>query len=106
MGSIARDATEGRLRVGDLVLIRQGKYAGSSFAVVGVEGETRAWVADGKHYPAAKPKKKNVLHLQRTRQYLEDVAERVAGGKPLDNGWLVQKLTGTKDSDTSRTQGG
>jgi hypothetical protein len=106
MGILVHDEYEGRFRVGDLVLVRQGKYAGSQFVVVGVEGSARVFIADGKHYPAAKPKKKNTLHLQKTRKYLEDVAERVAGGKPLDNGWLVQKLTGMEPSGTSCKQGG
>lgn len=106
MGGITRDASEGQFRVGDIVLVRQGKYAGAQFVVVGVEGGTRVLIADGKQYSAAKPKKKNVIHLQRTRKYLEDVAERVAGGKPLDNGWLVQKLTGVESGNTSCRQGG
>ena len=31
---------------------------------------------------------------------LEDVAGRVAGGKPLDNGWLKQKITAILDTAT------
>lgn len=31
---------------------------------------------------------------------LEDVAGRVAGGKPLDNGWLVQKVSAILDTAT------
>lgn len=92
---------------GDVVIVRRGKHKGSVFVVVAVEGEARVYVADGKHYPAARPKKKNVLHLQRTRISLGDVAERVAGGKPLDNGWLVQRMTAVlKDGGTSCRQGG
>lgn len=92
-------------KVGDIVIVRQGRHRGSMFVVVGTEGERRVFIADGGDYPAQKPKKKNVLHLQRTLMNLEDVAERVAGGKPLDNGWLKQRFTAVlNNSDTSCKQ--
>ena len=59
---------------------------------MGMENE-RVLIANGAEYKAAKPKKKNVIHLQQTHYNLEDVAGRVAGGKPLDNGWLMQKIS-------------
>jgi len=93
--------------VGDVVTVRQGKHKALSFVVVKVEGERAVYIADGKNYPVEKPKKKNVLHLQRTRINLEEVAERVAGGKPLDNGWLVLRMTAVlRNGDTSCRQGG
>lgn len=92
---------------GDIVFVRRGKHGGTPFVVVKVEGDSRAWITDGKYYPADRPKKKNILHLQRTRVNLEDVAERVAGGKPLDNGWLIQRMSAVlKNGDTSCRQGG
>lgn len=81
-----------RYRAGDIVIVRRGKYAGRHFAVVGNDSG-RILIANGAEYKAAKPKKKNVIHLQQTHYYLEDVAGRVAGGKPLDNGWLMQKIS-------------
>lgn len=98
---------EGSLKTGDVVFVRQGKNRGKFFVVVGIESETRVFIADGSSYSVGKPKKKNVKHLQRTLMNLEDVAGRVAGGKPLDNGWLVQKVSAILDnSDTSWRQGG
>lgn len=95
------------LNTGDVVLVRQGKNKGKFFVVVGIESETRIFIADGSKYSVGKPKKKNVKHLQKTLMNLEDVAGRVAGGKPLDNGWLVQKVSAILDnSDTSWRQGG
>lgn len=95
------------LKTGDVVLVRQGKNKGKVFVVVGIESETRIFIADGSKYSVGKPKKKNVKHLQRTLMNLEDVAGRVAGGKPLDNGWLIQKVSAILDnSDTSWRQGG
>ena len=101
------DLQEGVLKTGDVVFVRQGKNKGKIFVVVGIESETRVFIADGSSYFVEKPKKKNVKHLQRTLMNLEDVAGRVAGGKPLDNGWLVQKVSAILDnSDTSWRQGG
>lgn len=93
--------------IGDVVIVRRGKHTGKPFAVVGTEGGARVLIADGINYSADKPKKKNVLHLQRTLMNLEDVAGRVAGGKPLDNGWLVEKISAVSyNSGTSCRQGG
>lgn len=79
-------------RVGDIVVVKRGKFAGKAFAVVGAADE-RILIANGSEYTASKPKKKNVIHLQQTHYNLEDVAGRVASGKPLDNGWLVQEIS-------------
>lgn len=104
---VTPDLQEGALETGDVVFVRRGKNKGKFFVVVGIESETRVFIADGSSYFVEKPKKKNVKHLQRTLMNLEDVAGRVAGGKPLDNGWLVQKVSAILDnSDTSWRQGG
>ncbi|MDO4987933.1 MAG: hypothetical protein Q4E17_02745 [Synergistes sp.] len=101
---IASRTLEG-YRAGDIVIVRQGKYAGHPFAVMGKDG-VRVLIANGAEYTAAKPKKKNVIHLQQTHYYLEDVAGRVAVGKHIDNGWLMQKISnalensGTSDERT------
>ena len=101
------DLQEGVLKTGDVVFVRQGKNKGKFFVVVRTESEARIFIADGISYSVEKPKKKNVKHLQRTLMNLEDVAGRVAGGKPLDNGWLIQKVSAILDnSDTSWRQGG
>ena len=98
---------EGKFQAGDVVLVRRGRYAGTRFVVVGTEGESRVFITDGRNYRTEKPKKKNTAHLQRTLINLEDVAGRVAGGKPLDNGWLAQKVSVIlDDGDTSWRQGG
>ena len=79
-------------RTGDIVIVRRGKYAAKTLAVMGARDD-RILIANGAEYTAARPKKKNVIHLQQTHYNLEDVAGRVAGGKPLDNGWLMQKIS-------------
>ncbi len=84
---------ERSLKTGDVVFVRRGKNNGKQFVVVGIESETRVFIADGRTYSVKKPKKKNVKHLQKRLINLKDVAGRVAGGKPLDNGWLAQKVS-------------
>jgi ribosomal protein L14E/L6E/L27E len=94
-------------KVGDVVIVRRGKHTGAPFVVVGTEGESKILITDGAKYPVDRPKRKNLIHLQRTLMNLEDVAGRVAGGKPLDNSWLMQKITAIlNNSDTSCKQGG
>lgn len=85
-------------RTGDVVIVRRGKYAGKPFAVMGA-CDGRILIANGAEYTAARPKKKNVIHLQQTHYNLEDVAGRVAGGKPLDNGWLMQEISVVMNKD-------
>lgn len=98
---------ERSLKTGDVVFVRRGKNNGKRFVVVGIESETRVFIADGRTYSVKKPKKKNVKHLQKRLINLKDVAGRVAGGKPLDNGWLAQKVSVVlDDGDTSWRQGG
>ena len=98
---------ERSLKTGDVVFVRRGKNNGKQFVVVGIESETRVFIADGRTYSVKKPKKKNVKHLQKRLINLKDVAGRVAGGKPLDNGWLAQKVSVVLDEgDTSWRQGG
>ena len=98
---------ERNFRTGDVVIVRRGKHTGTQFVVVGAEALDRVYIADGRNYRVERPKKKNILHLQRTLMNLEDVAGRVAGGKPLDNGWLAQKVSAILDGgDTSWRQGG
>lgn len=91
MGIISRKQKE-TFCAGDVVIVSRGKFAGKPFAVMGTDG-CRIMIANGADIKTAKPKRKNVIHLQQTHYNLEDVAGRVAGGKPLDNGWLMQKIS-------------
>ncbi|MCD7876613.1 MAG: hypothetical protein LUH49_06560 [Cloacibacillus porcorum] len=79
-------------RTGDVVIVRRCKCAGKPFAVMGA-CDGMILIANGAEYTAARTKIKKVLHLQQKHYNLEDVAGRVAGGKPLDNGWLMQKIS-------------
>lgn len=88
----------GAFRAGDIVIVLRGKFSGRPFAVVGAH-DGRILIANGAEYTASKPKRKNVIHLQQTHYNLEDVAGRVASGKPLDNGWLMQEISVVMNRD-------
>lgn len=90
---VAQLMPQAKFCAGDVVIVRRGKHVGLRFVVVDTDGDRRVLIADGINHKADKPKKKNILHIQKTLIRLEDVAGRVAGGKPLDNGWLRQKIT-------------
>ena len=100
MGVIPNVTPKEKFTTGDIVTVRRGKHIGTQFVVIGTDGEKRFFIADGVRYKTERPKVKNQLHLQRTRMNLADVAGRVAGGKPLDNGWLKQKITAILDTAT------
>lgn len=105
MGVIPNVTPKEKFTTGDIVTVRRGKHIGTQFVVIGTDGEKRFFIADGVRYKTERPKVKNQLHLQRTRMNLADVAGRVAGGKPLDNGWLMQKISGiTEPGGTSCKQ--
>ncbi len=56
--------TEGGLRVGQLVRSKAGRDAGTYFLVVGIAGPREVMVSDGLLRPVARPKKKNIKHLE------------------------------------------
>lgn len=86
------------LAVGQVVVVRKGKFAGDRFVVVGLSSkESRVFIADGDKISVKAPKRKNPLHLQGTRLVLTDVINRVSSEKPLDNGWLRSQIATVQD---------
>jgi len=81
---------------GSLVVVKRGRHAGSVFAVVGIEersGEDgRVLIADGRYISAARPKRKNMRHVEATGEFSVEIAQRLAGGKCLDDGWIAEIL--------------
>ena len=53
-----------KLNIGDVVLSKKGRDANNYFMVVSIENDDFVLVADGKKHVLAKPKKKNVKHIQ------------------------------------------
>ena len=68
--------------LGRLATSRLGRDAGDVYLVIGVESATVVLVADGRHRTVARPKRKNVKHLE-LGAIFPAVAERLAAGRPL-----------------------
>ena len=68
--------------LGRLATSRSGRDAGAVYLVIGAESATVVLVADGRHRSVARPKRKNVKHLE-LGAIFPAVAERLAGGPPL-----------------------
>jgi ribosomal protein L14E/L6E/L27E len=82
--------------LGSLVIVKRGRHAGSVFAVVGIcseQNRDRILIADGIRISADKPKRKNPRHVTAAGAVSSDVAERLAGGRKIDDGWLAEVIS-------------
>jgi hypothetical protein len=79
---------------GSLVLVKRGHHAGSVFAVIGTSENSgknaRILIADGRKISARKPKRKNARHVEAAGIVSVEIAQRLAGGKRIDDGWLAE----------------
>ena len=81
--------------LGSLAVITRGKSAGEICAVIGSDGKLKygnaLLVANGRTISAKKPKRKNPKHLRElpVRTVSAEIAQRLAQGKILDDGWLI-----------------
>lgn len=82
--------------LGSLVVVKRGKYAGLMCAVIATDANApnngKILVADGTIVSVRRPKRKNAKHLERTGVISAEVADRLARGKKLDDGWLHAAL--------------
>ena len=84
--------------LGSLAIVTRGKCAGRICAVVGKSGKltcgSALLIADGKAISARNPKRKNPKHLKdpANRVVSEEIAQRLAQGKTLDDGWLIEAI--------------
>ena len=67
------------MKVSDVVISKKGKYDGEMFFVVEVDGGF-ALLADGKRRKITNPKKKNILHLEKTGFSSDAVLEKLENG--------------------------
>lgn len=72
--------------MGRVVISKAGKDKGRWFVIVGidVDGE-RLILCDGKRRPIERPKRKNVIHVQFTNYFLEDVRNKLFSGEMPSN---------------------
>ncbi len=67
------------MKVSDVVIAKRGKYDGEMFFVIDVK-DGFALLADGKKRKMVNPKKKNILHLEKTEYSSDAVAEKLENG--------------------------
>ena len=63
------------MSVGDIVLALAGRDEGRLFAVIAVDGENYALIADGRSRRADKPKRKKIKHLKLAREAAFELKE-------------------------------
>jgi len=68
-----------KLTVGDVVLSKKGRDAGSYFMVVMLQGDF-VYVADGNKHVLSKAKKKNVKHLSYANAHLDGISDKLHKG--------------------------
>jgi len=92
----------GLLKVGQVVISRQGKDAGDWYVVVGYDEKAGfVLVANGKKRTIASPKRKNPKHLQPTGMFIKEVAEMVEGRKCLADNQLLSLIEGCRSERTT-----
>jgi hypothetical protein len=60
--------------------------------VVDAENNAKILIADGRRIRAGRPKRKNARHVERTGVVLGEVAQRLARGEAIDDGWLCEVI--------------
>jgi ribosomal protein L14E/L6E/L27E len=84
---------DGLFPLGALVVIKRGKHAGSVCVVVGNDRNSgKILIANGVEISAKKPKRKSIRHISCGNTFSPDVADRLARGKIIDDGWLKEVL--------------
>ncbi len=68
---------------GQVVYSKSGHDKGLPFIVISVEGEY-VYLVDGKRRKVEKPKRKKVIHIQKTNYVDDDIAKLI-----LENGYML-----------------
>lgn len=82
----------GSLHVGQLVFSRAGRDHGRPFLVLGMAGPDRVYLVDGKLRRIAKPKLKNVLHVQPVNQTATAIQERLSRKEMITDAEIRQAI--------------
>lgn len=73
---------------GQVVLVTQGKDAGTYALVIRIEDERFVWIADGEKRRFDKPKKKNLRHIRPLPYVAEDVVRSLEETGRVPNAML------------------
>ena len=78
------------LRPGQLVRSKAGRDRGRHYLVIKVIGPREVLLSDGRKRPLARPKKKNVAHLQPYLRFAE--IEELVGSQKLTDSQVIKYL--------------
>lgn len=70
--------------IGQIVFSKAGRDKKRAFVVVSCEGDY-LFLADGSLRPLNKPKKKKIMHVQKTNLISEELSDKLASGSASDS---------------------
>ena len=93
------------LRLGQVVISKQGKDVGRTYVVVGVDAG-RVFLADACKYNVTHPKRKNPKHLQPMLLVIDEIHKKVKEGHNIDHGRLRYLLSVMKNGGKENNRNG
>ena len=93
------------LRIGQVVISKQGKDVGRTYVVVGV-GAERVFLADARKYNVTHPKRKNPKHLQPMLLVIDEIRKKVEEGQNIDHGRFCYLLSVMKNGGKENNRNG
>lgn len=72
--------SQASFKVGLVVKAKAGRDAGKTFLIVGSVDDNHVLIADGATRRIEKPKLKKLKHLQPTKAYISNIAEKLSQG--------------------------
>lgn len=82
------------LQVGQLVISRQGRDKDRPYLILGIIDKLYVNLVDGDIRRLDYPKRKNIKHLQFTRQVASDIAQKLGNGEKVTNADIRQAISG------------
>jgi len=98
---LSKGPTGPTLRVGQLVYSRAGRDRGRPFLVWDILSPRRILLVDGKLRRVAKPKPKNILHVQPVNRWAEDIALKRDRGESVSDAEVrraIARLVGEEEN--------
>lgn len=102
------------LKLGEVVISVKGRDSGSLYLITDFSLDKKGYilVADGRMHSTKKPKLKNVKHIMRTDVLLEEILQKIKGGKNYTQTEVFNTLKAVKkqvvlvtNKDLNKTEG-
>jgi large subunit ribosomal protein L14e len=90
--------------IGRIVEVIRGRDKGLYAVVIGYEGDRFVYIADGDKRKVDRPKKKNALHVKRTGEIAQEIADTLAQGGKVTNARLRYVIRQYQNQLMQRTQ--